>query len=586
MSHDENSHVYYSWLFYQGQGYSHDPITHGPMQFHLVALSYFLFGDNDLTARIPAVLFSIATVAFMWAWRRYLGRAGALIAALLMIISPYILYYGRYVRNEAFVAFFGVVTLWAILRFIETGGKSYLLILTAVTSLHFTTKETAFIYTAQAMLFLGFYLIYRLTTRSWINGDDRKRFLILLLVALLLVGTAFGFMLLQPDAPPGAGATAEGVVPAEGEEAAPALQSLPGVLWLFIAAALLVAAAAIFFLVRGYSWERLRSERAFGVLIVLTTLVLPMLAPFPVRALGVNPIDYNSPTSMTYTIAFVVVLSLLGVAVGLLWNWRDWLLNAAVFYVIFTVLYTSLFTNGLGFLTGLVGSLGYWLEQQGVNRGNQPLYYYALVQVPIYEFLPALGSLLALVLAVLGKRAPRVPGAEQPALVAAEADENLPEEDKVSGDEIPAWITADDPPGAQPDVIQPPVLSLLGFWVISSLLAYTVAGEKMPWLTVHITLPMILLSGWSLGWLIEATDWRFVRRRRGALILLLIPLFTLSLAAALGALLGTAAPFQGSTIEELRVTTQFVVSLVVAVLAGLGLFFLLREWEGGQFYRL
>ncbi len=84
MSHDETSHVYFSWLFHEGRGYSHDPVTHGPLQFHLVALSYFLFGDNDLTARIPAALFSIATIAFMWNYRRLLGRSGALIAAILI----------------------------------------------------------------------------------------------------------------------------------------------------------------------------------------------------------------------------------------------------------------------------------------------------------------------------------------------------------------------------------------------------------------------------------------------------------------------------------------------------------------------
>jgi predicted membrane-bound mannosyltransferase len=33
---------------------------------------------------------------------------------------------------------------------------------------------------------------------------------------------------------------------------------------------------------------------------------------------------------------------------------------------------------------------------------------------------------------------------------------------------------------------------LLGFWALTSLLAYSIAGEKMPWLTVHITAPMIL----------------------------------------------------------------------------------------------
>src|SRR4030042_93125 len=151
MSHDENSHVYYSWRFYKGEGFAHDPLMHGPLQFHLIALSYFMFGDNDFTARIPSALMSIGTVAFMWAYRRYLGRIGALVAAVLMLISPYILFYGRYARNESYVALFGVITLWALLRYLETGKARYLYCFTAATVLHFTSKETSFIYAAQAL---------------------------------------------------------------------------------------------------------------------------------------------------------------------------------------------------------------------------------------------------------------------------------------------------------------------------------------------------------------------------------------------------------------------------------------------------
>ena len=33
-------------------------MMHGPLQFHLIALSYFLFGDNDFTARLPHALAS------------------------------------------------------------------------------------------------------------------------------------------------------------------------------------------------------------------------------------------------------------------------------------------------------------------------------------------------------------------------------------------------------------------------------------------------------------------------------------------------------------------------------------------------
>jgi hypothetical protein len=53
-----------------------------------------------------------------------------------------------------------------------------------------------------------------------------------------------------------------------------------------------------------------------------------------------------------------------------------------------------------------------------------------------------------------------------------------------------------------------PVLVLLVFWVITSLLAYSLAGERMPWLTVHIALPMLLTAGWGLGFLIDRVDWK------------------------------------------------------------------------------
>ena len=58
ISHDESLHTYYSWQLYRGQGFQHTPLMHGPFQFHLVALSYFLFGANngtliDMISKLP-----------------------------------------------------------------------------------------------------------------------------------------------------------------------------------------------------------------------------------------------------------------------------------------------------------------------------------------------------------------------------------------------------------------------------------------------------------------------------------------------------------------------------------------------------
>jgi predicted membrane-bound mannosyltransferase/DNA-binding beta-propeller fold protein YncE len=561
MSHDETSHVYFSWLFTEGRGYSHDPVTHGPLQFHLLALSYFMFGDNDFTARIPAVLFSIATIAFMWNYRKLIGRIGALIAALLLLISPYLLYYGRYVRNEAFVAFFGVVTIWAILRYLEDGAPRYLFWLTAVTALHFTAKETAFIYTAQAMIFLALYLVYRLMKQQWVKPNQRNRFVIALLIGLLLitVGGAISMLPAAPEVPVVSDIpTPETTTPVTGTSSTASTLALP-----VLAVGVLALIAAAYFAVAGYSWARLKTERSFGALIVLTTLVLPMLSPFPVKILGINPIDYNDPQSRLVTGIFIAGMSLAAILIGLLWNRRLWLINAAIFYAIFIVLYTTVFTNGFGFITGLVGSLGYWLEQQGVNRGSQPWYYYAAVQIPIYEYLPALGVILTI---IFGPRLIR----------ASKANNSLTESE--AGVQESLIQTKEDEPEVEICPQPETTVSMLVFWSITSLVAYTIAGEKMPWLTVHIAFPMILTTAWFLGQVIDTTDWQSFRRNNGILVVILLPVFFLSLSGTLGSLLGVNPPFQGKELEQLRATSTFITALIVAVASGAALAYLVKNW--------
>lgn len=580
MSHDETSHVYFSWLYAKGNGYTHDPVTHGPFQFHAIALSYFLFGDNDFTARIPVALFSIATVYFIWHYRRFLGRIGALIAAILLVISPYMLYYGRYARNEAFVALWGVMMLWAILRYLESGENRYLYWLTAATALHFTTKETSFIYTAQALIFLAIYLVYRLTQQPWANLQLRRYFQIALLTGLLLFGLTG--VLLQTGsvgAPLSPTETAPPRVPGQGLE--PLGTTSPHFLPMVIAGLGLIALAlAAFFAIRGYTWPRLRAERSFAMLILLGTLVLPMLAPFPVKFLGYNPIDYKNPQIIALDATSVIILSLIAIATGLVWNTRLWVTNAILFYGIFTVLYTSIFTNGFGFVTGLVGSLGYWLEQQGVNRGSQPWYYYALIQIPIYEFLPALGTIAAFVLALTRRRI----GAEESSLVvdqgqAAMADSLI--------DQAKETLPANSSQLVSPKSHEaPPTVGLLCFWSLTSLIAYTIAGEKMPWLTVHIALPMILTAAWFLGQLVEAINWDEFRRWRGWVVILVLIVFITSALSALGSLLGPNPPFQGKELGQLQATSTFITAALTAVVSAWGLGRLAKPWTSEQFYRV
>ena len=356
MSHDETSHVYFSWLLEQGRGYKHDPVTHGPLQFHLMALSYFLFGDNDFTARIPHALASILTVVFMWNYRRYLGKVGWLVAAFLLLISPYMLYYGRYARNEAFVALFTVIGIWAILRYFDTGASRYLYWLTAATVLHFTSKETAFIYSAQVLIFLALYFLFRITQSTWARPENRKPFTIALLLGILLLVGALAALGTGGTSLPEAATPTVYPAPTTGAEAASGV-SIPLLAILLAGLGVVGLIAALYFLFQGFTIKKIRSERSFDLLILLGTLVLPMLAPFPVKLMGWDPLDYSSQ-GMFHTSLFLIPLALISLGIGLWWNRRLWLGNAALFYAIFIVFYTTIFTNGAGFFTEMVGSLG------------------------------------------------------------------------------------------------------------------------------------------------------------------------------------------------------------------------------------
>jgi uncharacterized protein (TIGR03663 family) len=586
MSHDETSHTYFSWLFFKGNGYAHDPVTHGPLQFHLVALSYFLFGDTDTTARIPAAIFSIATVAFMWAYRRYLGRVGALVAACLLTISPYMLYYGRYVRNEAFVAFWGVVMLWSMLRYIDTGKHKYIYIFTAVVVLHFTTKETAFIYSAQALLFLGIYLIYRLIRRPWNNEQKRSNFFYVTSLSIILLVAGLGIKYLA------------GKTSASEQALYPFFSAIPSIVPLILLiVGMLTAILAIYFAISGFSLKRIRQEHTFDLLMLLGTLVLPQLSAFGINALGWKvPVNATEVHALTFSdvahMALIVVpIFAISIVLGLWWNRRQWLINAGIWYAIYIVFYTSMFTNvEAGFFTGLVGSLGYWLAQQAVNRGDQPFYYYALIQIPMYEFLPAIGSIVGIVLAILGRKT--VPDlalaeqviAEEPEQenISTEFESNNEVEGDVAEDNNDELNLADDSNNTTADegFIQQgrPVSGLLVFWSITSLLAYSVAGEKMPWLTVHITLPMILLSAWAIGHLVDTTDWQAYRTHKGWVGLGLLVIFVPALLAAIRIGLGNNPPFAGKTLEQLAATSGFMIALIVSIASAIGLVYLTKEW--------
>jgi len=512
-SHDESIHTRYSWNLYTGAGFQHSPLMHGPFLFHVTAFSYFLLGDNDFTARLPVALMGVALVAFPWLLRRWLGRAGALVTSFFLLISPSIAYYSRYIRHDVPVILWSLIVVFAIFSYLHDGRARWLYLMAAGVSLMFATKEVAFIYNAIFGLFLLGLFAVQASGRKWSN----ERLKPLLLAAL--TAAAIGLLIL-----------AVGLLLKPEEQPVPEWWALSG----GVLAGLALLAAMTFLLVG--TWHDLRDYRAFDLVVVLGTLCAPFLSPILIKGAGLDPLDYSMPT-LYYSGVIAGTVLLISAGVGLFWDWRRWSIVAAIHYSIFVVLFTTVFTNGTGIASGMVGSLGYWLAQQEVERGSQPWYYY-VVMVLLYEYLPLLLALIASIYLAVRR----------------------------------AWASK---PRPSTSPRQSPFIPFVLYWAALSWLAYSYAGERMPWLTVHLALPMILLSGWLVGRLIEGTDWRQVIQRRTWLLVFIVPPFAAALLILVRAAL--AGPFQGYELGQLNITGQLLNGLAGTLAFGAGLWYLARR---------
>jgi uncharacterized protein (TIGR03663 family) len=465
MSHDESLHALYSFYLYNGSGYVHNPMMHGPFLFHTNALIYFLFGDDDFTARIVPALFGVFMVMSPLLLRRWLGRMGAVITAVLLLISPSFLYYSRYIRNDIYIAVWTIVLIAALFHFIRTRKPAWFYLGAAVLMLSLATKENAYIFGYIGLLFI-------LEVVLWERFHPRTQLLLYAGGAVLSLVLLFAAYLV-------------GRPPAGGVETAEAAAG---------AAKLVVAVLTV----------------------VGGTLPAVLLSATLLRS------RHPRPSSVEEALRTL--------------SWQHWLIAAILVFLIYALLFTTFFTNPLGLGTGVFGSISYWLAQQEVERGGQPWYYYLLL-LPMYEFVPLLFSLIASVYYLVRGlvRRPEPAPSEDEAAAHAKLGESKASEARF--------------------------IAFLIFWTIATLFTYSWAGEKMPWLVVHPALPIIVLSGKFAGDLFERVDWRAVWKRGGALLALLLPITLFGLY-----MLFKLQPFQGLSVFDLQETGNWITALLITLL--------------------
>ena len=401
LHHDESLHLMYSWYFAEGRGYEHNPLMHGPLQFHLIAAFFKLFGDSEFVGRLPHALAGTALVATPLLFRRWLNGPSVVLAAVFLLSSPSILYYSRFARNEPFVGLFLAVMIAAMLNYRRDGRLRWLVIYSASFAVQFAAKETAYLFAAILLLYQNAWLAHELfwnPRRERLQGATRLE---QIRGPVILVPTAW----------------------------------LIAVAWPFL--------------------RRLRSRqgwyrrpRSADMLIVTGTLVLPLLSAaveIPVMALGREMTD-DLRVQLASVVLPITLVS--ATVVGVLWSPRRWLWCAGAFLLVSVPLFTTWGTHPSGIAGLFWDSLDYWIDQQEVRRGTQPWFYY-LWLVPLYESLVLIPGLLGGLYLVVRRR---------------------------------DWFSA------------------LGvFWFLAMFGALTYAGEKMPWLTFHLALPLCFLAAHVIG---------------------------------------------------------------------------------------
>ena len=555
----ESSGAFLGWPWVFGTNYIHSPWMHGPFQIEFTAMVFRIFGDTEVTARMGYVLFGTALVAVPYFFRDYLGRSGAFLAAVMLALSPTLLYFSRFGRNDIIMAFFAASLLVLMWRYINEGHRRYLYLASAVLALMFATKETAYLVVAVFGLLL--FILSMGDVLPWALGRIRLSevgrpagfFLLLVTISLpqwsalsALITDSFGMTLANPD--PQTGRNVANVDGTDGLVGAPAwegstlllpVQDLPlGVhilavvlglavlCWLLspgpltprrlvcLAGTPLAVTAgvalllyrpladavhtggvpvldltlAVLLLAGGLSalvYHRYPFQRS-ALLLFLPALVTGLYAVLFTPALDLQAVvDGILPSEVTVGAAsnglpanYVVALGvlsgtiILSVVLGVRWLGAAWLVCAGIFYLIWAALYTTLFTQLAGVFSGSWQGMGYWVAQQDVARGNQPWYYY-FVELPVYELLPLAFGIAGAVYFI--KR----------------------------GDVLGLFLT---------------------LWAGVTFLAYTLASEKMPWLLVNITLPLIFLSAKFLGELAESVRWRQALLRGAVGSFFLVPL--------------------------------------------------------------
>ena len=281
-------------------------------------------------------------------------------------------------------------------------------------------------------------------------------------------------------------------------------------------------------------------------MVLITVLSLPLLAASVAifqNTLGITlaaedgvpGIATGSPNGVGWNVALGISGIFLAASLGLGWYWKRsvFLVAFTVFAFIFVMIFSNFGSYPAGVGSGSWQSLGYWIAQQDVARGNQPWYYYFMLG-SVYEFLPF--AIAGTAIVYYGFRSgfrPLINIALITLGFTLLANDNISfQNGLIKGEERDvltyvgqlSLLVVYGSFIALPFVLKVSRFNrFLIFWIIGTFIAYIHAGEKMPWLLVNLVIPVIVLAASTLNDVVSSIKWRQAWRNYAGLCLVGVP---------------------------------------------------------------
>jgi uncharacterized protein (TIGR03663 family) len=156
LHHDESLHAMWGKYFIDNPDirfYKYDPMLHGPLLYNVLFFVYFSLGDSIWSARFPVALMGTVSIVLPLLFRTYFKPITSLILIGFIAISPTLVYWSRFIREDYFTLF-GVFLSLSGATIARGRWKAYLFF--SGFFLQFCSKENSYVHLA---ILLG-YLIF------------------------------------------------------------------------------------------------------------------------------------------------------------------------------------------------------------------------------------------------------------------------------------------------------------------------------------------------------------------------------------------------------------------------------------------